>query len=382
MKVLFSATPAYGHILPLVPLMQAAVDAGHTVGLLSSAGFRTAITGELPGNVEFLQAGVMPDRFSQEAADRTGADVFHPTPCVIGEIFGGARVDLAVDESVERALGWHADLVIAEPFDALGPIVAARLGIPWHRAGLGPALPAIITEEIDRAAAIRYRRLALNPVAPASYLDPCPPQLQDPGWTPATAVRPIRPQAHRRPADVVLELPDFDAAERPTVLVTFGTIFSDPDTLAAAVAAVAAVADTGVDVIATLGASLRHPTAPRQHTAATDSARVRYVPFVPLAQLLDRADLVVGAGGVGTILGALARGLPMVLWPQGADQPINAARAAASGTALTVDSAPAISAAVTKVLDNSAYRDRAREVADEIAQRPAPATVITEITNP
>ncbi|GAB2509659.1 hypothetical protein GCM10027167_09120 [Nocardia heshunensis] len=40
-KLLFSATPTYGHILPLVPLMQAAIDPGHTVGLLSSARFRT-----------------------------------------------------------------------------------------------------------------------------------------------------------------------------------------------------------------------------------------------------------------------------------------------------------------------------------------------------
>ncbi|GAB2533805.1 hypothetical protein [Nocardia heshunensis] len=57
MKLLFRATPAYGHVLPLVPLMRAAVDAGHTVGLLSSAGFRTTITDELPGNVKFLAAG-------------------------------------------------------------------------------------------------------------------------------------------------------------------------------------------------------------------------------------------------------------------------------------------------------------------------------------
>ncbi len=63
----------------------------------------------------------------------------------------------------------------------------------------------------------------------------------------------------------------------------------------------------------------------------------------------------------------------MVLWPQGADQPINAARAVASGTAITVDAATAISAAVTETLDDGAYRDRARAIADEIAQRPRPA---------
>lgn len=161
-----------------------------------------------------------------------------------------------------------------------------------------------------------------------------------------------------------------------------GTIFSDPDTLSATVAAVAA---TGANVIATLGSSLRHPIASQasqEKAARADSARVRYVPFVPLAQLLEKADLVVGAGGVGTVVGTLAHGLPMVLWPQGADQPINAARAAASGTSITVDSAAGISPAAAEALRNGAYRHRAQDVAAEIAHRPRPATVIAEITNP
>ncbi|MER6901823.1 glycosyltransferase, partial [Amycolatopsis sp. NPDC000740] len=327
MKLLFSATPAFGHVLPLVPLMQAALDAGHAVGLLSSAGFRASVADELPPEVEFLAAGAMPGEFSEEAARRTGADVFHPTPAVIGEIFGGARVDLGLSESIGKAADWRADLVVAEPFDAIGPAVAARLGIAWHRAGIGPALPAAISDEIDRAASARSGRS----VPASSYLDPCPPQLQDPDWSPASPVRPVRPQAHRRAKDAALELPEFDTPGKPTVLVTFGTIFSDPDVLATAVAA---VADSGATAIATLGASLRHPAASQEVRA--DPTGVRYVPFVPLGQLFDRADLVVGAGGVGTILGALAHGLPMVLWPQGGDQPINAARAAASGSSLTV----------------------------------------------
>jgi UDP:flavonoid glycosyltransferase YjiC (YdhE family) len=72
----------------------------------------------------------------------------------------------------------------------------------------------------------------------------------------------------------------------------------------------------------------------------------------------------------------------MVLWPQGADQPINAARAASSGTAVIVDSAAGIAPAVVEVLGNSAYRDRAQKIAEEIADRPEPAVVIAEITNP
>ncbi|MFE4294979.1 glycosyltransferase [Streptomyces sp. NPDC056907] len=376
MKLLFSATPAFGHILPLVPLMQAAVSADHTVGLLSSAEFRAAVGEELPPEVEFLAAGVMPDVFSEEAGRRTGADVFHPTPSTIGEIFGGARVDLAVEDSIERATEWAPDLVVAEPFDAVGPLVAARLGVGWHKAGIGPSLPAVITDEIERAASARYDRLHLHPVAASSYIDPCPRQLQDPDWSPLTPVRAVRPQAHRRPKDVAFDLPEFGERDKPTVLVTLGTIFSDPDTLSTAVAA---VTETGANVIATLGSSLRHPTAGQ--TDRADSANVRYVPFVPLGQLLEKVDLVVGAGGVGTVVGTLAHGLPMVLWPQGADQPINAARAAASGASITVDSAAGISPAVAAVLGHGEYRHRAQEIAADIAKLPPAATVIAEITN-
>ncbi|MFD7117426.1 glycosyltransferase [Streptomyces sp. NPDC059922] len=377
MKLLFSATPAFGHILPLVPLMRAAAGAGHSVGLLSSAGFRAAVGEELPSEVEFLAAGVMPEVFSADAGRRTGADVFHPTPSTIGEIFGGSRVDLAVEESIEQATAWAPDLVVAEPFDAVGPLVAARLGVGWHKAGIGPALPAVITDEIERVASARYDRLGLRPVAASSYLDPCPPQLQDPDWSPVTPVRAVRPQAHRRPEDAALDLPGFGEPGKPTALVTLGTIFSDPDTLSAVVAA---VTEAGVNVIATLGSSLRHPTA--STTAPTDSAHVRYVPFVPLDQLLGKADLVVGAGGVGTVVATLAHGLPMVLWPQGADQPINAARAAASGASITVDSAAGITPAVAELLGHDAYRDRAQDIAADIAKLPPAAKVIAEITNP
>lgn len=54
--------------------------------------------------------------------------MFHPSPSAIGEVFGGARVDLAVEEGIGQATEWAPDLVVAEPLDAVGPLVAARLG--------------------------------------------------------------------------------------------------------------------------------------------------------------------------------------------------------------------------------------------------------------
>ncbi|MEV5537149.1 nucleotide disphospho-sugar-binding domain-containing protein [Saccharopolyspora shandongensis] len=361
------------------PLMQAAVEAGHAVALATSAGVQDAVGPELASEVEFLAAGAMPMEFSADAARRTGADPFHPGPELIGEIFGGSRVDLGGADTISLGREWAPDLIVTETFDAIGPMVAADLGIPWHQVGIGPATPAVITE-IERAAASRHRNAGLNPVEPRSYIDPCPPQMQDPEWSSRVPVLPLRTQAHRRPHDMSFELPAFADPAKPTVLVTLGTIFSDPDVLDTTVGA---MAGHEVNVIATVGSSLRNPAAGDDGSWPSrrpDGAEVHYVPFVPLGQLLDRADLVVGAGGSGTVLGALAHGLPMVLWPQGADQPINAARAAAAGAAVTVDSGDEIFPAVRRVLEEDTFRDRAQAAAAENDARPGPADVVKEIT--
>ena len=386
MRLLFSAVPAFGHILPLVSLMEAAVAARHDVALLTSAGIREEISPELPPEVSFLAAGRMPGEFSDEAARRTGADVFRPTPVVIGEIFGGARVDLGAEQSVEQAQQWAADLVLAEAWDVIGPMVAARSGIGWHQVGVGPAVPAVIVGELARAAASRYEAGRLCPTAATSYLDPCPPLLQDSNWSSPVPVRPLRTRAHRRPR-AVAGLPVFADPGRPTVLVTLGTVFSDPKVLAATVDV---VASHEVNVLATLGSALslgaaRSGPQPTRRDAAMDGPRhggadVRHVPFVPLSQLLDTADLVVTGGGAGTMMGALACGVPMVLWPQGADQPLNADRAAAAGVAITVQDLAEIPTAMTQVLaKDSTYRLRAQAAAAEITARPSAAEVIEVI---
>ncbi|MEV0084026.1 nucleotide disphospho-sugar-binding domain-containing protein [Saccharopolyspora sp. NPDC050642] len=358
--------------------MQAAVEAGHTVALATSAGVRDEVGPELAAEVAFLAAGAMPMEFSEDAARRTGADPFHPGPELIGEIFGGSRVDLGGGETIGLGREWAPDLIVAEMFDAIGPMVAADLGIPWYQVGIGPATHAVITE-IERAAASRYRDAGLDPVGPLSYIDPCPPQLQDPDWSSRVPVLPLRTQAHRRPRDMAFEPPAFADPAKPTVLVTLGTIFSDPDVLDTTVRA---MAGHDVNVIATVGSSMRNPAAGDDGSRPSrrpDGVEVHFVPFVPLGQLLDRADLVVGAGGSGTVLGALAHGLPMVLWPQGADQPINAARAAAAGAAITVDSGDEIFPAVRRALGEGTFRDRAQAAAAENDARPSPADVIKEI---
>ena len=102
---------------------------------------------------------------------------------------------------------------------------------------------------------------------------------------------------------------------------------------------------------------------------------------MPQAALLPHCDLVVSHAGSGSVLGALAHGLPMVLLPMGADQPLNAARCQALGVADVLDAVSAtpetVRATVTRVLADAGYREAAERIRDEIAALPEPEYAVT-----
>lgn len=87
--------------------------------------------------------------------------------------------------------------------------------------------------------------------------------------------------------------------------------------------------------------------------------------------LMRRADLVVTHGGHGTLMRAVANGLPMVVIPgMASDQPINAAAVTAWGVgqALLGDATSAMMReAITAVLATPSYREVARALATQLA---------------
>jgi UDP:flavonoid glycosyltransferase YjiC (YdhE family) len=96
--------------------------------------------------------------------------------------------------------------------------------------------------------------------------------------------------------------------------------------------------------------------------------------------LLPHCAAVVSHGGSGSVIGALTHGLPMVLLPMGADQPLNAARCADLGIARALDAVEAtpetVRAAVATVLTDPSYRRAAERLRDEIAALPGPAHAV------
>jgi UDP:flavonoid glycosyltransferase YjiC (YdhE family) len=93
---------------------------------------------------------------------------------------------------------------------------------------------------------------------------------------------------------------------------------------------------------------------------------------------------MVAHGGAGTTLAALAAGVPLVLLPQSADQPINARRVAELGAGLALEGGradvPKLAAALTRVLEEPGYRAAAGRIAAEVATLPPVAEAAADLT--
>ncbi len=191
-------------------------------------------------------------------------------------------------------------------------------------------------------------------------LAPFPPTFRDPA-----SPLPLPASAFSyRPDDRV---PTARRAGRPRVYVTLGTSFNSGsgDLFERLLAGLAGV---DADVLVTVGRRID----PADFGPQPDHVRIE--PFVPQEEVLRETDLVVSHGGSGSLMGALAHGLPSVLLPLGADQPHNAKRAAELGVARALDAASAspeeIRGAVSTMLADDSVSDRARQLAAEIDELP------------
>jgi MGT family glycosyltransferase len=153
------------------------------------------------------------------------------------------------------------------------------------------------------------------------------------------------------------------------VYVTLGTIFNQ-ESGDRFERIVEGVRDLPVNLVATVGRALDPevlgPQPPNVHVER----------YIPQAQLLPKCRLVVSHGGSGSVVGALAHGLPMVVIPIGADQPRNAQRCNDLHVARVLHALEAtperVRTAAADVLANPTYRLNAEQLRDEIAALPGP----------
>ncbi|MDQ1034695.1 UDP:flavonoid glycosyltransferase YjiC (YdhE family) [Streptomyces sp. V3I8] len=372
MRILFSGTPAYGHLLPLLPLERAARKAGHTTAFLTHASL-----GDLVAPAPVLPAGASLEETLDEFHRTTGTNAAEDmSPATAGEFFGGIRVDLGADAALAAAHDFGPDLVVAETADFLGPLAAAHLGVPWASHGVGIALEAPLAEAMWATAAARATARGLALARPFASVDPWPDCLQRDDWKPSRDRITVRPEAHESESGsgsgAGWEAPAFPGREHlPRVLVTLGTIVDDPEALTEIVTS---LAGREVNVVVAL------PPSSADGALPVAGAGVHVTGFVPMRLLLQGMDAVVCSGGAGTVLSVLGAGLPLVIWPLGLDKPLNAERTAALGAAEVVGGAGEAGEAVVRVLEEPSYRAAARKAAADIGAMPRAEDVLPLLT--
>ena len=108
---------------------------------------------------------------------------------------------------------------------------------------------------------------------------------------------------------------------------------------------------------------------------------VHIEPFVNQPAVLDLADLAVHHGGSGTLLAALASGIPQLLLPKGADQFFNADLVERAGLAPVLEPARVTPDSVAAAAADAMHRRRptAAAVRQEMAAMPGPHEVLEQL---
>jgi UDP-glucoronosyl and UDP-glucosyl transferase len=312
--------------------------------------------------------GSLPDESSPE---RTG-----------GRFMGPAGFELlaVMDQAVRE---WQPDLILRDPAEYSSAEVAARRGIPAVQ--VATSLAAYTWESFeDVAPQLKILRDGLlDELRGSPFVTRLPPSL-DPSPFPAT-------HRYREPAAAqCARLPAWwDSSDSPLVYMTFGTVVGGvPVSDRVYPAVLDAAAGLDARVLMTVGhdfdTSKLHDMPGNVHVEA----------WIDQASVLGEAAMVVCHSGSGTVYGALAAGVPLVVMPIWGDNMANAATVTTAGAGIEIttgqdiqgdrllvgrEDSARIRDAIETVLAAAAYRQAAQAIAAEMATAPAITTLLTQL---
>lgn len=363
-----------GHINPTLPLVAELVRRGHTVTYHTTAAFEPDVAA----------AGATVFRYPGDGPPLAGP----PTPVTLLEQL--ARTALETLPSVLADLrSTRPDVIVHGAACPWGPVTAAELGVPgvslFTTMAFGRRVPSparaswkLLAEAVMRPRSLlgyararlllarRHRTRGLPPVDLVNARQPLNLVFTSRAFQPEAAsfdgtYRFVGPSVGARPHDATFP---FDTLRPPVLYVSLGTVFDAGPSVLRGFAA--ALAPLGGTVVVATGRT--DPAA-----LGTPPGNVLARRFVPQPELLERAALFVTHGGMNSVNEALYAGVPVLVVPQGADQPQVARRVTELGAGLTVRPEDATEAAVhalaRRLLTEPRFRDAAAAL--RAAQRQA-----------
>jgi UDP:flavonoid glycosyltransferase YjiC (YdhE family) len=381
-RVLATTLPGYGHFHPMIPLCRAIAAAGHEVRVAVPRGFMPVVES---AGLEALAAG--PGWVEEEIDSFVPGFTAMQAPEQVA-----AWIDVAkrgvVDDLLTIAGAWEPDVIVHDHLDFSAWIageLTATPNVPFAMTVrvLDPMLLDMLVGA-DIPPLLGHFGLPPDPklVRPGRwlYLDALPPRFTAERFPPGPTVHPVRYETDDDtgpPAPRPTWLAELGST--PLVYVTLGTVFNRVPGLLATMAEGAAEHD--VEVRVTTGRNAD----PDALGALPSNVHVER--YVPQTLVLPQCRAVVCHGGFNTVFGALRCGVPLVVVPVSADQPLNAAlcEQAGVGVACTTDQPPealfpiadpakitagVIAAALGRVLQNPDFVSAADSLAEEIEAQP------------
>ncbi|MEW2409039.1 nucleotide disphospho-sugar-binding domain-containing protein [Streptomyces griseoviridis] len=411
MRVLIVVWPLPAHLYPALPPAWALQGAGHEVriashpdlaGVITAAGFDAVALGSpqtvpSPSAVgDFLLPEEHRARLTEALAlsaddpvwgtfstyTYASSRIFHPEEGAPEERWAG------VDALVSAAREWRPDLVLWDPNWPSGAVAARAVGAAHARILWGHDFVGWAAERTSRGrAALRSAGLA-DPVAelvrPSAErygvpvdeelllgqftVDPMLPdmQLRAPGRR-----VPVRRIPYGGPDVVPPWL--YEPSGRPRLAVSLGTTqraYRNDRALVADLLEV--VSGLDVDVVATVDAS--------QLADGPLPENVRTVSYLPLGLLLPTCAAIVHHGGIGTLMAAVAHGVPQfVVADATAAYAGNARYVHDYGAGLTVGprtSTTEMRKSLVRVLTEPAFQDAAEELRRDWLAVPSPGDIV------
>ncbi|HEY3529538.1 MAG TPA: glycosyltransferase [Nocardioides sp.] len=363
MRVLVTTNAAVDHFLPLAPTVAALVADGHDVRVGCPESFAPFVrrTGFDPWPCRETAAST-PAPPAPPAEERQARLMWAVTRGWPADCRGW------VDSLLEQAAAWEPHLVIVEPVEHAGRVVASALGAPLVVHGWGFALPVGVDEIAAEGIRDVYDAVSTTPSGPVLVVDMGPASVQAANAAPARRYR-------YRPFSVPDQPVPPAEAERRRVLVTLGT-YAHADAAALMRAAADAALQAGADVLVVAG---------HQDRLAGDPfpSEVVVLSWVDMVAAMQSCDLVVHHGGAGTSWTALSCGTPAAVLPLAGEQFRNAQILATAGAAAVCPSRDhdGLASAITSALNEPRLAARAAAIARDNQALPDTADRVGDLVS-
>ncbi|MBA6437024.1 glycosyltransferase [Streptomyces sp. GMR22] len=369
MRMLFVAGGTSGVIFSIIPLAQAARNAGHEVFMAGPDNMMPTITSAgIPGIA--VTSRDMLETLFDDAGNRRRI----PTDLHERYIFNGRQFGRYASWCLEGLLPlvdrWRPDVVVGGALAFAAPVVARYAGVPYVKHAVDMGEPRTIDLAAAAELAPDLKRLGLHEMPWSDlFVDICPPSLRESDAPSAQLMRYV-PYATKGSIEPWM----YTKGDRARLLVSAGNRVT-PDYFDVLGGLVNKVSRLAVELLVMAPESAAGKLGP-----LPDNVKVGWVPLDVVA---PTCDVVMSHAGGTTVLGNMHYGVPQVLVPYLPYALGFTRRLCDYGAAKMVspeeDSPENIAQACEEVLETPSYRQRARDIAAEMAGLPTPAQALPAV---